>query len=118
MGALELVGSVDGAVDKLIELYTAACDVARDGGDYAQVLYPKIAVDIKEWKPIDRSQPFGYVDEAGVYSAAVSRPDLMSDYLRHQLRCLMDNYDAEISVGYSDIGICLLYTSPSPRDRG
>jgi len=115
MGALEVVGSVDGAVDKLIELYAAACDVARDGGDYAEVLYPKIAVNIKEWKPIDRSEPFGYVDEAGVYSAAVSRPDLMSSYLRHQLRCLVDNYDAEISVGYSDIGIAPEYIRGAKR---
>ncbi|WP_087116926.1 AMP nucleosidase [Corynebacterium urinipleomorphum] len=115
MGALEVVGSVDGAVDKLIELYAAACDVARDGGDYADVLYPKIAVNIKEWKPIDRSEPFGYVDEAGVYSAAVSRPDLMSGYLRHQLRCLVDNYDAEISVGYSDIGIAPEYIRGAKR---
>ncbi|MBP3948372.1 MULTISPECIES: AMP nucleosidase [unclassified Corynebacterium] len=115
MGALEVVGSVDGAVDKLIELYAAACERARGGGDYAQVLYPKIAVEIKEWKPIDRSEPFGYVDEAGVYSAALSRPDLMSSYLRHQLRCLTDNYDAEISVGYSDIGIAPEYIRGAKR---
>ena len=111
MGDLEVVGSVEEAVDKLIELYRASCLLAReslDSGDVARyegVKYPKIAVEVKEWHPVDRSQPFGYVDEAGVYSAVLSRPDMMARYLRHQLQCLVINYDCEIAVGYSDVGI-------------
>lgn len=111
MGELEVVGSVEESVDKLIELYRASCALAHESlnsGDFARyegVKYPKIAVEIKEWQPVDRSQPFGYVDEAGVYSAEISRPDMMARYLRHQLQCLAINYDCEISVGYSDTGI-------------
>ena len=103
--------TVDGAVDKLIELYGASCRLGRDviaGEDYSAyrgVRYPKISVDIKEWAPVDRTEPFGYVDEAGVYSAAVSRPDLMAGYLRAQLGALCANYDTEITVGYSDVCI-------------
>jgi len=99
---------VDGAVDKLIELYNASCALARDVvdsgnlADYAEVRYPKISVEITSWVPVDRTEPFGYVDEAGTYSAVVSRPDLMAGYLRAQLAALCSNYDAVISVGYSD----------------
>ena len=105
MGQLEVARSVDEAVDKLKELYAASCERARDFANYRDVLYPKITVDVLEWKPIDRSQPFGYVDEAGVYSAVISRPDLMENYLRHQLECLTQSYPCEISVGYSQVGI-------------
>ena len=111
MGQLDVVGSVSEGVDKLKELYATSCERAREcvaTGDfsrYNEVLYPKIAVSITEWRPIDRSQPFGYVDEAGTYSAVISRPDMMEAYLRHQLECLVANYPCEISVGYSDVGI-------------
>ncbi|WIM67834.1 AMP nucleosidase [Corynebacterium breve] len=108
---MEKMQTVDAAVDKLIELYDASCDLARHAlesgnyADYRDVYYPKLRVDVMEWQPIDRTEPFGYVDEAGTYSAALSRPDLMSTYLRNQLRRLADNYTSEISVGYSDTRI-------------
>ena len=84
---MERVESVEESVEKLIELYEASCDLAREviaSGDYSgydAVRYPKIAVEVTQWVPVDRREPFGYVDEAGTYSAT-----------------------------------CLLYTSPSPRD--
>ena len=64
--------------------------------------YPKLAVDVTKWQPIDRSEPFGYVDEAGVYSAVLSRPDLMQAYLEAQLDALTSHYECDIYVGYSD----------------
>ena len=112
--SLEVQQTVEAAVDKLIALYEASCDAARailgPGGsgryeDYHAVWYPKIAVTVKAWHPIDRSEPFGYVDEAGDYSAELSRPALMQSYLRKQLECLTANYDCEIRVGYSDTRI-------------
>ncbi|GAB3082795.1 AMP nucleosidase [Corynebacterium aquatimens] len=108
---MERADSVEAAVDKLIALYSASCEKAREvlqsGAfeDYEQVRYPKISVTVKQWHPIDRAEPFGYVDEAGVYSAELSRPDLMQSYLRKQLECLTNNYDCEIEVGYSDTRI-------------
>ena len=81
---MDRVESAHVAVEKLIELYTASCELARDAltsGDYARykdVYYPKLSVEIGQWVPVDRSEPFGYVDEAGTYSAVLSRPDLMA----------------------------------------
>ncbi|MHA2787739.1 AMP nucleosidase [Corynebacterium sp. S7] len=108
---MEQVESVDAAVDALIEMYQRSCALAKevlnsqDYAGYAQVLYPKVRVEINEWKPIDRTEPFGYVDEAGTYSAVVSRPDLMSAYLRNQLHRLTKNYPSTIYVGYSETSI-------------
>ncbi|WP_019193667.1 AMP nucleosidase [Corynebacterium timonense] len=115
---------VDGAVDKLIELYERSCALAReivDSGGYERyddVRYPTISVNIKTWVPIDRTEPFGYVDEAGVYSAVISRPDLLSSYLRAQLGALCANYDTEITVGYSDVRIPPEYIRGATRPDG
>ncbi|HKM25020.1 MAG TPA: AMP nucleosidase, partial [Corynebacterium sp.] len=68
------VFDVDEAVDGLVEIYDHSTALARtvlDEGtydDYRDVVYPKIIVDVKSWRPIDRNEPFGYVDEAGRYS--------------------------------------------------
>lgn len=108
---MRYVETVDEAVDALIELYEKSCNRARevlsseDYAGYTDVLYPKLRVEVTEWAPIDRTEPFGYVDEAGVYATTVSRPDLMSPYLRNQLRRLTDNYPCRIQVGYSDTRI-------------
>ncbi|AIJ32585.1 AMP nucleosidase [Corynebacterium imitans] len=108
---MDVVGSAHVAVDTLIELYEVSCERARDAmssGDYARyedVYYPKLSVTIDDWVPVDRSEPFGYVDESGVYSAELSRPDLMAPYLRAQLEALTGNYECVIRVGYSDTRI-------------
>ncbi|MCP1388118.1 AMP nucleosidase [Corynebacterium sp. TA-R-1] len=108
---MEKVASAHLAVAELISLYDASCQLARDtiaSGDYeryAGVRYPKLSVDVTEWQPIDRSEPFGYVDEAGMYSAVLSRPDLMQRYLEAQLEALTSNYECDIYVGYSDVRI-------------
>lgn len=115
--SLEEVGSAETAVDKLISLYEASCDLARDTiasghySDYARVTYPKLVVDVKQWRPIDRSEPFGYVDEAGRYSAEISRPAMMAPYLRAQLERLTGNYPCDIFVGPSSTKIPPEYIS-------
>lgn len=99
------------AVEELISLYDASATLARDAIDageferYAEVRYPKLSVEVRQWQPINRSEPFGYVDEAGVYSAVLSRPDIMARYLTAQLEALTANYECEIRVGYSDVCI-------------
>ena len=78
---------VEEAVCRLIELYDSSCFLARESlatGDfdrYRHVVYPKITVHVREWQPIDRSEPFGYVDQAGRFSAVISKPQLLRDYL-------------------------------------
>ena len=103
-------------VDKLQALYEASCEIARSGdfSRYAEVRYPKLTVEVREWRPIDRSEPFGYVDEAGTYSAVLSRPDLMEGYLTAQLEALTSNYPCSVEVGYSDVVIPPAYIKDMP----
>lgn len=103
--------SVDQALDRLVALYDDAEQLARrvleEGTyeDYRKVVYPKLVVDVLEWRPIDRAEPFGYVDEPGRYAAVLSKPHLIRDYLREQLERLTGNYPCELYVGPSETRI-------------
>ena len=104
------------AVAKLKALYEQSCEIARSGefDRYGEVRYPKLTVEVQQWRPIDRSEPFGYVDEAGTYSAVISRPDLMEGYLTAQIEALTSNYPCEVEVGYSDVVIPPAYIKGMP----
>ena len=108
---MDTLDTAQEAVTKLISLYEASCQLARESiasanyERYAGVRYPKLLVRVSTWKPIDRSEPFGYVDEADVYSAVLSRPDILATYLQAQLEALTANYKCEIQVGYSEVQI-------------
>lgn len=104
------------AVAKLKALYEQSCEIARSGefDRYGEVRYPKLTVEVERWRPIDRSEPFGYVDEAGTYSAVISRPDLMEPYLTAQLEALTSNYPCSVDVGYSDVAIPPAYIKGMP----
>lgn len=103
-------------VAKLKALYEKSCKIARSGefDRYGEVRYPKLTVEVEQWRPIDRSEPFGYVDEAGTYSAVISRPDLMEPYLMAQLEALTSNYPCSVEVGYSDVAIPPAYIKGMP----
>lgn len=103
-------------VAKLKALYEKSCEIARSGefDRYGEVRYPKLTVEVERWRPIDRSEPFGYVDEAGTYSAVISRPDLMEPYLTAQLEALTSNYPCSVEVGYSDVAIPPAYIKGMP----
>ena len=103
-------------VAKLKALYEKSCEIARSGefDRYGEVRYPKLTVEVRQWRPIDRSEPFGYVDEAGTYSAVISRPDLMEGYLTAQLEALTSNYPCAVEVGYSDVAIPPAYIKGMP----
>ena len=103
-------------VAKLKALYEQSCEIARSGefDRYGEVRYPKLTVEVQQWRPIDRSEPFGYVDEAGTYSAVISRPDLMEGYLTAQIEALTSNYPCEVEVGYSDVVIPPAYIKGMP----
>lgn len=108
---LEVMGSVEAAVTRLIELYRESTALAADVieraayPEYARVTYPKLVVDVREWRPIDRSEPFGYVNESGRCSAVLSKPHLMRSYLTDQLTRLTENYPCDLLVGPSEIRI-------------
>ena len=103
-------------VAKLKALYEKSCEIARSGefDRYGEVRYPKLTVEVEQWRPIDRSEPFGYVDEAGTYSAVISRPDLMEPYLTAQIEALTSNYPCSVEVGYSDVAIPPAYIKGMP----
>lgn len=98
-------------VEKLIELYDASCTRAREAvsagnrDDYAAVRYPQLVVDVTQWAPIDRTEPFCYVESAGRYASALSRPQLIAGYLREMVARLQQNYSCEVQAEYSDIVI-------------
>lgn len=105
------MATVGEAIDKLVELYETSADLSRtvlERGsyeDYREVVYPKLIVDVKEWHPISRSEPFGYVNEAGRYAATFSKPHLIRNYLQEQLERLTGNYPCDIFAGPSDTRI-------------
>lgn len=99
------------AIDKLIELYDLSVNRANHAvtsnnkAAYAEVRYPRLVVDVTEWAPIDRTEPFCYVESAGVYAADISRPRLISSYLREMVTRLTRNYPCEVWAEYSDVVI-------------
>lgn len=109
------------AVDRLISLYDDATTLGiqlleRDSADgYEQVVYPKLVVDVTQWRPIDRTEPFGYVDRPGRYSATLSRPAMMRNYLIEMLERLTANYPCNIFVGPSSEQIPPEYIDDAPQ---
>lgn len=108
---MEIQQTVTQALDRLEHLYAQAVSTAhraiaqQDPAAYAQVCYPRLEVEVKKWRPIDRTEPYGYVDEPGTYAANLSRPRLMRAYLDEQLTRLSNNYPCEIRVGSSTVPI-------------
>ena len=56
----------------------------------------------------------------GVFDSVASRYDLMNDLMSGGIHRLWKRFTIELSAarpGQTVLDICLLYTSPSPRDR-
>lgn len=98
-------------VQQLEDIYAASISLAKEileTGEYERycdVVYPKLIVKIVSWHPVDRTEPFGYVDAAGCYSAVLSKPELIHDYLCEQLERLCANYECVITVEPSTVRI-------------
>ncbi|ANE02861.1 AMP nucleosidase [Corynebacterium crudilactis] len=112
--------TIDDAIAQLIDIYDTSTKLAKetlnneDYAAYSDVVYPKLTVEVLEWRPIDRTEPFGYVDRAGRYSAVLSKPQVMERYLREQLERLTSNYPCKIYVSASDIRIPPEYIRDAP----
>lgn len=108
------------AVDRLISLYEDATTLGielleRDSAEgYERVVYPKLVVDVENWRPIDRTEPFGYVDKPGRYAATLSHPAMMRAYLLEMLERLTSNYPCSIYVGPSAEQIPPEYIDDAP----
>lgn len=118
---MEQMRTPNEAVDRLISLYDQATArgielLQHDTAEgYEQVVYPKLVIEVTEWRPIDRTEPFGYVDKPGRYAATLSRPRLMRAYLLEQLERLAGNYPCRIYVGPSDEQIPPEYIDDAPE---
>ncbi|MDU0479744.1 AMP nucleosidase [Staphylococcus chromogenes] len=112
--------SADKAVDELIRLYdeaiAKALDLLEQGTPegYEEVVYPRLVIDVEQWRPIDRTEPFAYVDKAGRYAATLSRPRLMRTYLVEMIARLTANYPCTIWVGPSTEQIPPAYIDDAP----
>lgn len=107
IGGYRVCASAEEAVQRLCELYDASTWLAArvidsaQWAEYENVRYPRLVIDVHSWRPIDRAQPFGYVDAAGRYCASVSRPRVMGRYFTEMIERLVSNYPCTIHVGYS-----------------
>ena len=103
--------SPEEAVADLIRRYEDAVllahEVLRTGqiDRYREVVYPTLVVDVEQWQPISRTEPYGYVDRAGRYTATLSRPALMRDYLVDMLERLSRNYPCRFHTRPSELRI-------------
>jgi AMP nucleosidase len=71
----------------------------REDGSYA---YPSLTLKYSGvGDPSDRSRAFGRLENPGVYTTTVTRPDLFARYLAEQLALIADEYEIEVEVGRS-----------------
>ncbi len=99
------------AVERLEEIYlqsaTFLCEKfaeALTGGVPAsrfRAYYPEIRMTSTSYATTDSRLSFGHVAEPGVYSTTITRPDLFGNYLRQQLKFLLENQNVPVVIGPS-----------------
>lgn len=99
------------AVARLEMLYGEATRFLRDsfarfaGGTppraRIRAFYPEIRVMTTSYAQADTRLSFGHVAEPGDYSATITRPDLFRNYLKQQIRLVMDNHKVPVIIGQS-----------------
>ncbi len=77
--------------------------------DKAHAYYPQVAVHVTKPAQTDVRASYGYLPEAGYYTATLTRPDIFHDYYLEQLQQLITNYHVAIEVSLSDTPIPLYY---------
>ncbi len=101
----------DAAVARLAELYEASVtflstrfsDTMRGGrpGARFRAHYPEIRFTTTSFEIADSRLSFGHVASPGTYSTTITRPDLFANYLRQQIRLLVQNHGVPVSIGAS-----------------
>lgn len=117
MSAFAPQASAQAAVDRLTEIYDASVASLRAGLErfaksgappdagsrqLGAFVYPELRVIYQpsgSAPRVDRS--FARFNQAGVYSASITRPDFFRPYLLEQLGPLMADYGAQVEVGPS-----------------
>ncbi|WOI55398.1 AMP nucleosidase [Palleronia sp. LCG004] len=99
------------AVARLQEIYLQSasflCEkfahAVRNGmpGSRYRAFYPEIRMTSTSYANSDSRLSFGHVAEPGVYSTTITQPDLFGNYLRQQLRFLLENQNVPVVIGAS-----------------
>ena len=81
---------------------TTSCGARRRraGGAGARGL-PEIRLTTDSFAQFDSRLSFGHVPKPGTYATTVTRPDLFRAYLTEQLRLLIENHAAPVTIGPS-----------------
>ena len=105
----------EAAVARLEELYTTSTtwlcarfsDAMRTGhpGKRYRAFYPEIRIATSSHAKVDSRLSFGHVSAPGVHATTVTRPDLFRNYLRQQIRLLVENHNVPVLIGTSDTPI-------------
>jgi len=101
----------DEAVARLQELYLLSVNflserfsnAMENGRPAARVraYYPEIRLTTSTFELTDSRLSFGHVAQPGVYSATITRPDLFANYLKQQIRLLVQNHDQPVVIDMS-----------------
>jgi AMP nucleosidase len=81
-----------------------------DGGDQQtryRAFYPEVGVSTSSYAQIDSRLAYGHMPGPGHYSTTITRPDLFESYLTEQLKLLIRNHGAPVTVGESETPIPL-----------
>lgn len=69
--------------------------------------YPEIRLTTTSFVKADSRLSFGHVAGPGTYSTTITRPDLFANYLRLQLKLLIENHGVAVTIGASQTPIPL-----------
>jgi AMP nucleosidase len=112
LAPFERFDDADAAVARLSELYARnaaflreryaayACGEAQRG-QRVRAYYPALRLAVHSYQEVDSRLAYGYVGEPGVYASTITQPDLFADYLREQIRLLLENHGVPVEVGES-----------------
>jgi AMP nucleosidase len=93
------VANLRQALARYVEDRTPPDARARKKGAFA---YPELRIDYGGKRPsAPISRAFARLNQAGVYTTSVARPELFREYLVEQLEHLNRDYDINVSVGHS-----------------
>ncbi len=70
-----------------------------------RAFYPEVGVTISSYTQADSRLAYGHMPIPGRYATTVTRPDLFESYLTEQLRLIMRNHGAPITVAESETPI-------------
>lgn len=94
------------ATDFLCERFTEVAKGETPKGHY-RAFYPQLSITTTTFTQVNTRLAFGHVGEPGTYTTTLTRPKLFRNYLRQQIKLLVDNHGVPVTVASSDVPIPL-----------